>query len=228
MSLDKGQFDNIIDLLVKDYMDCAKERIRQDNLTVPFNEEPNSEQLLCKYFDALKLVYAGINLPDIYWKVCTHRNIIEQSIDRWSSSRKVLVELRPLNLNAVVRQLNHDFSTNHALSDKYEIGQNQAMMLTFMLSDQPGLLQQLVALPRENINKFLIAMLILCAVLSAVCSFYFLVPTAVAAVGLFAQLKKPGHRELFTQHAVEYPARARDMGELLLESRHAENMLAKF
>lgn len=49
MSLDKRQFDNITDFLVKTYMDYAKEHIRQRDPTVPFNEEPNSAQC-CKWW----------------------------------------------------------------------------------------------------------------------------------------------------------------------------------
>lgn len=235
MSLEKVQFDKIIDLLVKAYMDCAKEHIRMRNghrsLDVPFDQEPNSEQLFQSYFDTLKTVYtvnSDAELPAIYREASNIDNRIEQTVDTWSVSRRALVGLRPLNLNAIAQQLNQDFSEQHALSDQYHINNRQAMMLTFMLSDQPTLMQQLVTLSQDNRNKILIALMILSAVLSAVCSICFLIPTAIGALGLFAQLKKPGHREKFYQHAVAHPASDLNSGESFQELARAERMLASF
>lgn len=236
MSLEKVQFDNIIDLLVKAYMDCAKEHIRMRNghrsLDVPFDQEPNSEQLFQSYYDSLKTVYNVNNdaeLPAIYRDASSNiDNRIEQTVDTWSVSRRALVRLRPLNLNAIVQQLNQDFSEQHVLSDRYHINNRQAMMLTFMLSDQPTLMQQLVTLSQDNRNKILIALMILSAVLSAVCSISFLIPTAIGSLGLFAQLKKPGHREKFYQHAVAHPAHDLNSGENFQELFRAERMLANF
>ncbi len=98
-----------------------------------------------------------------------------------------------------------------------------------MLSDQPTLIQQFMALPKSHLNKFLIAAMIACAVLAAICSFTWLIPTAIVAAGLFFQIKKPGHREMFYQHAIDdNPNRGYDMREIAEEGQRAENMLANF
>lgn len=220
MSLDKVQFDKIINLLVKAYMDCAKEYIRSHHGEISFEQAPNSTKLFSDYFDALKDVYGDTPIPAVYREVCNVNNRVEQSIDNWITSRKVLVELRPLNLNAVVQQLNQDFSVRHQLSSEYHIQDRQRMMLTFMLSDQPTLIQQLMALPKSHFNKFLIAAMIACTVLAAVCSFTWLIPTAIAATRLFFQLKKPGHREKFDH---DNSNQGYDM-----EGLRAANMLANF
>ncbi len=41
MNLDKVQFDKIINLLVKAYMDCAKEHIRSHDVEISFEQAPN-------------------------------------------------------------------------------------------------------------------------------------------------------------------------------------------
>ncbi|PJD93531.1 MAG: hypothetical protein CK423_07180 [Legionella sp.] len=88
-----------------------------------------------------------------------------------------------------------------------------------------------MALPKSHLNKFLIAAMIACAVLAAICSFTWLIPTAIAATtaGLFFQIKKPGHRENFYQHAIDDNRnRSCDLHEMAEEAHQAENMLANF
>jgi len=230
MSLEKTKFDEIIDLLVKAYMHSAKEHLKADDGDIPFDRGFDIEELFGNYFNALMTIYNVSNreeLPAIYRDVCNNNDRIEQShMADWSSSRKLLIGLRPLNLNAVVHKLNQDFSESHQLSNRYNIRERQSMMLMFLLSDQPTLIHQLMVLPIKNANKFLIAMMILCAVLSAIVSLWFLIPTAVAAFGLFSQIKKPGHREKYVQRAIDDdPNRGFNMHQLHQESSQAGNML---
>lgn len=233
MSLEKTKFDEIIDLLVTAYKHSAKEHLKADYREIPFNQEFNIEELFGNYFNALMTIYNVSDrneLPAIYSDVCNNNNRIEQShMADWSSSRKLLIGLRPLNLNAVVYRLNKDFSETHQLPNRYNIREHQSMMLMFLLSDQPTLTHQLMVLLINNANKFLIAMMILCAVLSAIVSLWFLIPTTVAVFGFFSQLKKPGHREKYVQRAIDDATkRGLNVFQIFTEGNQAENMLASF
>ena len=236
MSLDTDKFDKIINLLVKAYMSYAIAHIKErpDGAFIPFEQELNNTQLLQDYMNELKIVYGvsdEANLPPVYRTVCNEEDRIRKSFNLWGGQRRVLVELRALDLHAVARQLNQDFSEQHSLPEAYHLSENQVLGLTFMLRDQPSLLQQIMALPQSHLNKVLIGILILSAILAVVYSAMFLIPTALAAIGLFVNIKKPGHREQFFQHAEDCQDLARrgdSMMALLEEQAQSERALANF